>query len=246
MTNNQARHNDGTYGHKLHPDAGITLGQTTAASVLNNAAGTEKDPWKVQRPEGMSDKGYVEVWVDREDVEEQLDRLFIDVDLDEYSSFYVSGQLTGASAVDVTGIRPDGTETTIAYDFDPQPRFFDPDASEYMDYRPGFKDTMPEHEALRKQWRQAQLDASSALLEEAGVTVEVDPHHPRDIMLHRDGRRLRYRVEAIGGKFIETRNWRIAGDEDLADFLGGEVSKEGLSSLGFAVGHKGRAVLRHG
>ena len=57
MTNNQARHNDGTYGHKLHPDADITLGQPAAADVLNNAAGTEKDPWQVQRPEGMSDKG---------------------------------------------------------------------------------------------------------------------------------------------------------------------------------------------
>lgn len=246
MTSNQARHSDGTYGHKLHPDADITLGHPTAASVLNDAAGTEKDPWQVQRPEGMNDKGYVEVWVDREDVEEQLDRLFIEVDLDEFSSFYVSGQLTGSADVDVTGIRPDGTETTIAYDFEPQTGFFDPDASEYMDYRPGFKDPMPGYEALRKQWRAAQVDASSSLLEDAGITVEVDPHRPRDMMLHRDGRKLQYRTEAPGGKFIETRNWRTAGEEDLADFLGGEVSREGLSSLGFAAGHKARSILGYG
>lgn len=246
MTNNQARHSDGTYGHKLHPDAEITLGHPTAASVLNGAAGTEKDPWQVKRPEGMSDKRYVEVWADREDVEEQLDQLCIDVDLREYESFYISGQLTGSADVDIMGVRADGTETTIAYDFEPRERFFNPDASEYMDFRPGYTDTMPEYASLKKQWRQAQLDASSALLEEAGITVEVDPHSPRDFMLHRDGKRLRYRDEPARGRFIETRNWGYAGDEDLADFLGGDVSKEGLSSLGFAVGHKGRALLRHG
>lgn len=197
-----------------------------AHRVLAEAAGTLRDPLSIPRTEAMTSPGFVEVVLDADDVREALERHGYDtgeMDLDGYDEIYADATLTGSDTLDIWGVK-DGAETSLATDLRDE-QLVNPDTSEYLNYRGSYTDPVPAHSEAVRQWGAQRLDAANALLDEAGITVEVDPSHSRDIMLRRGDRTMRVidDVHRMGGApLIETRNWRKASDDDVNEFLGGD------------------------
>ncbi|QOD06116.1 hypothetical protein [Pseudarthrobacter sp. BIM B-2242] len=217
-----------------HSDAvpALTPPLANPATVFAGAVGTAKDPTTIPWPE-RPDNSRVEVFVSDDDLNDVLRHCGYEGDeADAYSQVYASIDLIGDKDCDFYGITRDGKEEIIALGITDYEQAVEPFDHENLRYRDGFTNPMPEFLAARAVTQAKQLAAAKELLDEAGVTVELEDLRRGYYRLRRDGTTdLQFRTESYPHRVIETTNWRQAGDEHLEAFLGGEAGVEGQQLL---------------
>lgn len=90
---------------------------------------------------------------------------------------------------------------------------------------------MPEFHSARNETKEKQLAAAEALLNDAGVAVELEDLRRGHYRLKRDGAKdLELRTADYPASVIETTNWRRAGEEHYAGFWAGTPVRMASSS----------------
>jgi hypothetical protein len=220
----------GEFTATAHADDVVTLTPppTNPAAVLAAAVGTDKDPNSVPWPERPANSR-VEVYVNDDDLNDVLRRSGYQGDeADAYSEVYASIDLLGDRDCDFYGITPEGKEELIALEVTDYEQAVEPLNHQDLHYRNGFANPMPEFLASRNETIAKRHAASEALLQEAGITVELEDLRRGYYRLKRAGSpTLELRTGSWPHKIIETTNWREATGEHLAEFLGGDAGKDG-------------------
>jgi hypothetical protein len=86
---------------------------------------------------------------------------------------------------------------------------------------------MPAYNAARAEVKAQRLEASTALLADAGVTIKLEDPRRYHYRLKREGvKDLRLQNDGYVAKIIETTNWREATEEDYTAFLDGPTGKQ--------------------
>jgi hypothetical protein len=137
-------------------------------------------------------------------------------------SFSSSGRRTGSRS-------SSGPSWFIALGISDYEQAVDPDEHEHLRYRDGFGNPMPPYLAAKVETNAKRLDASAALLAEAGVAVKLDDLQRGHFRLKRPGAQdLRLEVRHFHpAKIIETTNWHQASNEHFDSFLDGDAGEDG-------------------
>lgn len=218
-----------------HSDAvpALTPLPANPAAILASAVGSDKDPNSIPWPEKPANSR-VEVFVSDDDLNDVLRESGYDIDVAQaYADVYASIDLVEDKDCDFYGITRDGKEEIIALGISDYEQAVDPFEHENLRYRDGFSDPMPLYLADQAETKAKRLDASAALLAEAGVTIELDDLDRGKFRLKRTGAEdLQLRIAHFQPtKVTETRNWHDAGDEHYASFLDGDAGADGQKLL---------------
>mgnify|MGYP003429575786 FL=1 len=241
----------GRFAPEHHPVSAVTLDPApTPAAVLTGAVDSGKNPNNIPWPEPPARNGYVEVNVNDQDAWAVLELHGFDGDaVENYRQVYAGICLAADKSADFHGVKADGTTEIIALGLQDYEQAVDPDDHENLNYRDGFNDPMPPYLAAQEHVEGQRLAAAASLLEDAGVSVELEDLDRKHFRLrNNDGGNLRLEVDDYRGpKLIETRNWRTADDIHLTEFLGegytpaaGELFKDCASLVA-----KDQAAQRH-
>ena len=235
MTDVSARSRDqGRFAPEHHPVSAVTLTVAPApaaspASVLADAVGSGKTPDSIPWPEPPASDGYVEVNISDDDARDVLDRCGHDGDaVDNYQQVYAGICLAAANDADFYGVKADGSSEIIALGISDYEQAINPFEHAHLSYRDGYTNPMPPYVAAQEDVRARRLEAASGLLEEAGVSLELEDLDRHQFWLKTDGaQQLQLRVATFQApKLVETRNWRAADDTHLAEFLGDGYTPE--------------------
>jgi hypothetical protein len=213
----------GEFTATAHTDDVVTLTPPPAnpAAVFAAAVGTDKDPNSIPWPE-TPDNAVVEVFVSDDDLNDVLNHSGYEGDeADAYSQVYASLNLVHDKDCDFWGITADGKEEVIALGIREYEQAVDPYNHENLRYRDGYTNPMPPYLAAQKETEAKRLEASAALLAEAGITVELEDLRRGYYRLNRGTFQTVHSVrlqiaDFQGPKLIETRNWREATAEHFA------------------------------
>lgn len=216
----------GRFAPENHPVSAVTLDPAPAASpasVLAAAVGSEKNPNSIPWPAKPAGDGYVEVNVSDDDARDVLDRCGHDGDaVDKYQQTFAGISLAAPNDADFYGVKEDGSTEVIAmglYDYE---QAVDPFNHTELSYREGYVNPMPPYVAAQEDARARRLEAASGLLEEAGVSLELEDLDRHQFWVKTDGaQKLQLRVNAFQAPQLrETSNWRNADNGHLEEFLG--------------------------
>lgn len=226
----------GQFAGTVKTEADISLPsvrQQTPAAVLSAAAGTDLDPLTVPWPEDLPNKGYVEVWVDEDDVASALDSSGHEGSVDGYDRVYAGIQLQAGGDADFWGVKADGTEDVIALGVHNYEQAVDPDSHTDLNYRDGYTDPMPAYNAALDAVRAKKAELAAALLDDAGISIDmVDQRRQHFRLRTKAGQDLQLRLgDFRRPQLIETRNWRTAEDSHVEEFLGGTATGESSELL---------------
>jgi hypothetical protein len=214
--------NQGRFAPEHHPVSAVTLCAPAGspAEVLAGAAGSDRNPNNIPWPEKPANSR-VEVFVDPDDMCGIMDNGNWNASTN-YDRVYASIDLVAAKDCDFWGIDADGNEHVIVLGVHDYEEAVDPYDHENLNYREGYTNPMPAYEAARKDVQTRRLAAAGALLEDAGISVELEDHRRGEFRLKSGGAEdLQLRVQDFQLPLIrETRNWRAADDTHLAAFLG--------------------------
>jgi len=228
----------GEFAATVHTDdvVALTPPPPNPAAVFSAAVGTAKDPNTIPWPDAPAN-ARVEVYVDDDDLNEVLDRCGFDgEEADAYSRVYASIDLVHYKDCDFYGITKDGKVEVIALGIRDYEQAVDPDDHENLRYRDGFTNPMPPYLAAREQTKAQRLEASAALLAEAGVTVELEDLRRGHFRLKRGtANDMRLEIEDYRSRLTETTNWHRATDEHYASFLDGDTDEETRALLSLSV-----------
>lgn len=220
----------GEFAATSHTDDVVALTPPPAnpAAVLASAVGTTKDPNMIPWPDAPAN-AFVEVYVSDDDLNDVLNRSGYNGDeADAYSQVYASINLVHDKDCDFYGITRDGKKEIIALGISDYEQAVDPYNHEFLSYRDGYSDPMPPYLAAQEQTKAQRLEASTSLLAEAGITVELEDLRRGYYRLRR-GTATPIQLEIAdfaGTRLKETRNWREATAEHYAAFLDGDTDVE--------------------
>lgn len=206
----------------------------TPAAVLSAAVGTDKAPREIPWPEKPANSR-VEVYVDPDDLAGIMDDGNWNA-VTNYRQVYADIDLIANRDCDFWGIDADGNAHVIALGVHDYEEAVDPYNHENLRYREGFSNPMPAYNAAVEEVKKQRLEASTALLAEAGITVELEDLRRGHYRLSRGTEQavhsMRLKIDDFhGSKLIETRNWREAKDEDLSALLDGPVDESARELL---------------
>lgn len=229
----------GEFTAVAHSDAvpALTFAPATPAAVLSAAVGTEKAPQEIPWPEKPANSR-VEVYVDPDDMAGILDDGNWNA-ATNYRRVYADIDLIANRKCDFWGIDADGKEHPIALNVHDYEEAVDPFNHENLSYREGFSDPMPAYNAAVEEVKKQRLEASTALLAEAGISVSLEDLSRGYYRLSRGTEQtvhsIRLRIHDFhGSKLIETRNWREAKDEDFTALLDGPADESAQQLLNLA------------
>lgn len=203
----------------------------TPADALSAAVGTEKDPNSIPWPEKPANS-VVEVYVDPDDMCGIMDNGSWN-DATGYVEVYASIDLFATRTCDFWGVDADGNEHAIVLGVHDYYEAVDPYNHENLRYREGFSNPMPAYNAAVDEAKKRRLDASTAVLAEAGIAVELEDLRRGHYRLKRgNAQSIRLEIDDFhGSRLTETRNWHRATDEHFDEFLDGAVEEPARALL---------------
>lgn len=220
----------GRFAPEHHPVSAVTLDPApTPAAVLAAAVDSDRNPDAIPWPGPPANDGYVEVNIDDDDARDVLERHGQDGDVvDKYRQVYAGICLAADKDADFHGVNADGSTDLIAVGLEDYEQAIDTFNHANLNYREGYADPMPPYVAAQEAVRARRLEAAAGLLEEAGVSVELDDLRRSEFRLKTAGATdLQLRVATFQQpKLVETTNWRTADDTHLAAFLGDGYTPE--------------------
>lgn len=220
----------GRFAPEHHPVSAVTLDPApTPAAVLAAAVDSDRNPDAIPWPAPPANDGYVEVNIDDDDARDVLERHGQDGDVvDKYRQVYAGICLAADKDADFHGVNADGSTDLIAVGLEDYEQAIDTFNHANLNYREGYTDPMPPYVAAQEAVRAQRLEAAAGLLEEAGVSVELDDLRRSEFRLKTAGAAdLQLRVATFQQpKLVETTNWRTADDTHLATFLGDGYTPE--------------------
>lgn len=217
----------GEFASTAHSDAvpALTPPPANPAAVLASSVGTDKDPNSIPWPEKPANSR-VEVYVDPDDLCGIMDNGNWNATTN-YTEVYASIDLIQDRDCDFWGIDADGNSHVIALGVHDYEEAVDPYSHENLRYREGFTNPMPPYLAAQKETKAKRLEAATALLAEAGITVELEDLRREQFRLRHGSENLRLETTSYDmRRVIETTNWREAGEEDYAALLGGGTDEQ--------------------
>lgn len=226
----------GEFTAVAHSDAvpALTFAPPTPSTVLSAAVGTEKAPNETPWPEKPANSR-VEVYVDPDDMAGIMDDGNWNA-RSNYRRVYADIDLIANRKCDFWGIDADGKEHPIALNVHDYEEAVDPFNHENLSYREGFSDPMPAYNAAVEEVKKQRLEASTALLAEAGITVELEDLSRGHYRLkHGEAQSIRLEIHDFhGSRLTETTNWQRATDEHYSAFLDGPADESAQQLLNLA------------
>lgn len=227
MTDVTARRRDqGRFAPENHPVSAVTLNPATGASpasVLTAAVANGRTPDSIPWPELPANNGYVEVNIDDDDARDVLEHHGYEGDVvDSYRQVYAGIALAADKSADFHGVKADGSTEIIAMGLREYEQAVDPYEHENLSYRDGYTNPMPPYLAAQNEVKAQRLGLASDVLDEAGVSVELEDLGRHEFRLRNtDGNDLHLRARDFQPlQLRETRNWHDADDTHLEEFLG--------------------------
>jgi hypothetical protein len=155
--------------------------------------------------------------------------------LDGFTGVYVGISLAADKEVDFYGVKANGETELIALGVREYEHAVDSAYHEDLRYRDGYENPMPAYNKARNEVSARRLAASSALLAEAGVTVELEDLRRGHYRLKRGtAKDMRLEIHDYRTRLTETTNWHQATDEHYAAFLDGDAGEDGEELLKLA------------